>query len=54
MTTITAIARAGGFTARARRSAMTISRNDDDSVRSVDATAEILPGDILTIHERFF
>lgn len=54
MTAITAIARAGGFTARARRSAMTISRGDNDSGRTIDATAEILPGDILTIHERFF
>ena len=54
MTAITAIALAGGFNARAKRSAMTISRSDDDSGRSIDATAEILPGDILTIHERFF
>ncbi len=54
MTAITAIALAGGFTARAKQSAMTISRSDVDSGRSIDATAEILPGDILTIHERFF
>ncbi len=54
MTTITAIALAGGFTDRAKRSAMTISRSDNDVRRSIDAAAEILPGDILTIHERFF
>lgn len=30
MTAITAVARAGGFTARAKRSAMTISRSDND------------------------
>jgi protein involved in polysaccharide export with SLBB domain len=47
MSAITTIALAGGFTARAKRSAMTISRSDDDSGRSIDATAEVLPGDIL-------
>ena len=42
---ITAISLAGGFTARAKRSAMTISRSDDDSGRGIDVTAEILLGD---------
>ena len=54
MTAISAIALAGGFTARAKRSAMTISRSDDGPRRSIDSTGEILPGDILTIHESFF
>lgn len=54
MTAISAIALAGGFTYRAKRSSMTISRSDDGPRRSIDATGEILPGDILTIHERFF
>ena len=54
MTAINAIALAGGFTYRAKRSSMTISRSDNGPRRSIDATGEILPGDILTIHERFF
>ncbi len=54
MTAISAIALAGGFTDRAKRSSMTISRSDDGPRRSIDATGEILPGDILTIHESFF
>ncbi len=54
MTAINAIALAGGFTYRAKRSSMTISRSDDGPRRSIDATGEILPGDILTIHESFF
>ena len=54
MTAINAIAIAGGFTYRAKRSSMTISRSDNGPRRRIDATGEILPGDILTIHERFF
>jgi polysaccharide export outer membrane protein len=54
MTAINAVALAGGFTYRAKRSSMTISRSDNGPRRSIDATGEILPGDILTIHERFF
>lgn len=54
MTAISAIALAGGFTYRAKRSSMTVSRSDDGPRRSVDVTGEILPGDILTIHESFF
>ncbi len=54
MTAISAIALAGGFTYRAKRSSMTISRSDDGPRRSIDVTGEVLPGDILTIHESFF
>ena len=54
MTAINAIALAGGFTYRAKRSSMTISRSDNGPRRRIDATGEILPGDILTIHESFF
>jgi len=54
MTAINAIALAGGFTYRAKRSSMTISRSDDGPRRSIDVTGEILPGDILTIHASFF
>ena len=54
MTAISAIALAGGFTYRAKRSSMTISRSDDGPRRSIDVTGEILPGDILTVHESFF
>ena len=54
MTAINAVALAGGFTYRAKRSSMTISHSDDGPRRSIDATGEILPGEILTIHESFF
>lgn len=54
MTVITAVALAGGFTARASQSSITISRGNYSTRQSIDLASEILPGDILTIEERFF
>lgn len=56
MTVETAVAIAGGFTARANRSAFTIVRtvNGVPSTASVPAYFAIRPGDTITIHERWF
>ena len=52
LTAITAIALAGGYTARADRSSVTIGRGDCHFETRADAS--VSPGDIITISERFF
>jgi len=54
MTGTTAVAMAGGFTNRASQSSMTVQRRGDDARRSVGLASTVLPGDILSIEERFF
>lgn len=54
MTGVTAVAMAGGFTNRARQSNMTMQRGDEQSSQSVGIASTVLPGDILSIEERFF
>ena len=54
MTGITAVAMAGGFTYRARRSSMSVQRRGEDGRRSMGLASTVLPGDILNIEERFF
>jgi protein involved in polysaccharide export with SLBB domain len=52
ITVITAVALAGGYTARADRSSVTIGRGDCRFATQADTSVN--PGDIITIAERFF
>jgi polysaccharide biosynthesis/export protein len=56
MTAETAVAIAGGFTPRAARQTVTLTRNyNGQQVRvAVPLTYELRPGDTVTIHERWF
>jgi len=56
MTVVTAVAIAGGYTARANKRSMTIVRIIDQNRREIEASPEtpLLPEDIVTIRERFF
>jgi polysaccharide export outer membrane protein len=56
MTVVTAVALAGGYTPRANKSRMTITRTVDQQRQDIDATEStpVLPEDIITVHERFF
>lgn len=55
LTVSKAIALAGGFTERASRSRITLSRNgDEDDSRRVSLSDPVKPGDILTIEQSFF
>jgi len=50
-----AVAMAGGYTHRARRNRAQITRtNPDKVIEDADHATVILPGDIITIRERFF
>lgn len=56
MTVINAVAVAGGFTYRARKSKLVIRRDDGDQTSEieVDLNTVILPGDVIEVPERFF
>lgn len=56
MTVLDAIALAGGFTPRANKDGITIKRAADPSANAtkIDENGLVLPGDILTVGERFF
>lgn len=56
MTVINAVALAGGFTYRARKTAIQILRGSDTSRQKIEAAPEtpVLPGDVIEIPERFF
>ncbi|SMF21272.1 polysaccharide export outer membrane protein [Tistlia consotensis] len=56
MTVLNAVALAGGYTYRARKDRILIQRNgaDKDSATVVGERAAVLPGDIITVDERFF
>jgi polysaccharide export outer membrane protein len=56
MTVINAVALAGGFTYRAREGSFEIKRPVDGKTDSVRARPEtqVAPGDVITVHERFF
>jgi len=56
MTYMTAVAIAGGFTYRAKKSYALVKRNDDPNVEEVEVKMNELvqPGDIIRINERFF
>lgn len=56
MTVLNAVALASGFTYRANKKKIEITRKIDgvEQKLSVDVTAKVLPGDIIRIAERFF
>ncbi|MEX2453807.1 MAG: polysaccharide biosynthesis/export family protein [Rhodospirillaceae bacterium] len=56
MTVINAVALGGGFTYRARESEFEIDRRIGNQVRNIEAkpATEVLPGDVITVAERFF
>jgi len=56
MTTINAVALAGGYTYRADKSGVTISHANDPEKKDLHAAEEaiVMPGDIIRVPERFF
>jgi polysaccharide export outer membrane protein len=56
MTVINAVALAGGFTYRARKTAIRIRRSANEKPQEIDAELDtpVLPGDVIEIPERFF
>jgi protein involved in polysaccharide export with SLBB domain len=56
MTVINAVALAGGYTYRARERNFRIERAGKEGVRVLEGqgTTEVLPGDVITVHERYF
>ena len=56
MTVISAVAVAGGYTYRARKNRIRISRGTDEERVELEAddSTVILPGDIIEVPERFF
>jgi len=56
MTTINAVALAGGYTYRADKSGVTISHANDAEKKDLPAAEEaiVMPGDIIRVPERFF
>ncbi len=56
MTVLNAVALGGGFTYRAQKGRMTITRGDDNDEenRRVKPEEVVLPGDIIRVPERFF
>ncbi len=56
MTVVNAVAMAGGFTYRAKKSSVQIIRGNDSSKSPEDAGRDtiVLPGDVIEVPERFF
>jgi len=56
MTVINAVAVAGGFTYRAKKSKLVIRRDDGEQTSEikVDVDSVVLPGDVIEVPERFF
>jgi protein involved in polysaccharide export with SLBB domain len=56
MTVLNAIAMAGGFTYRAKKSEVQIIRSDDTSKTPLEGgpDTQVLPGDVIEVPERFF
>ena len=56
MTVLTAVAIAGGFTDRARTDKVSITRNvGERSIEGVAGrTTQVVPGDVIVVHDRFF
>ena len=53
---LNAVAMAGGFTYRARKSKILITRSQGEEKEDITATVDtlILPGDVIEVGERFF
>ncbi|MPY69679.1 MAG: polysaccharide export protein [Alphaproteobacteria bacterium] len=56
MTVINAVALAGGYTYRARENDFKIERGAKNGIRTIEGApgTEVLPGDVITVDERFF
>lgn len=56
MTVINAVAVAGGFTYRAKKSKLIIRRDDGNETSEIDVDLDtiVLPGDVIEVPERFF
>ena len=55
MTVINAVALAGGYTYRASQGGISVQRGGSNSQKvAVGPTTQVLPGDIITVPERFF
>ena len=56
MTVINAVALAGGYTYRARENDFKIERGTKNGIRKIEGApgTEVLPGDVITVDERFF
>ena len=54
MTVLNAVALAGGFTYRARKSTVYIRNGNEEDETPADQTTKIRPGDIIRVGERFF
>jgi polysaccharide export outer membrane protein len=55
MTVINAVALAGGYTYRASQGSITVQRGGSNSDKvAVGPTSQVLPGDIISVPERFF
>jgi polysaccharide export outer membrane protein len=55
MTVINAVALAGGYTYRASQGSISVTRGGSNGEKvSVGPTSQVLPGDIITVPERFF
>ena len=56
MTVVAAVALAGGYTYRAKKSKVTIIRASDPEYKKnpVDDNARVMPGDVIEVPERFF
>lgn len=54
MTVLNAVALAGGYTYRARTGSATIKRAGSTTEETVEPTAQVFPGDVITIKERYF
>jgi len=56
MTVLNAVALAGGYTYRARKKAMFITRQDGETQKKIPAGPDmiVLPGDVIVVPERYF
>lgn len=54
MTVINAIAMAGGYTYRARQDEYVVERESDQQAMRAGDRTRVLPGDIITVRERYF
>lgn len=54
MTVINAVAMAGGYTYRAKRGAFVLERKEVSEILSAESGTPVLPGDVITVRERYF
>lgn len=54
MTVVNAVALAGGYTYRADKNDIVLKRTAEEKEEKVSETTTVMPGDVITIRERFF